>query len=427
MAGAVFLGALVAILQYYLCKDAIFRLFLKIYPPKWTNKNTLLSGRLLIFTVWSKPFALDSIFLVQYCQFPPLRVIIPHVWHKKFSMAELQTVYDNVKTKLDSWSSLTLEEQVKKLQFEIKYVADPAAYKSGAIKYKTWEVAQSAYLKVSQEISEKWMLNLINQGCIYEASTASDLYAETVLAISDKKYGRQKSVLSVERERKAAQNLKKYLKEKPINPHYIWGDNIGGKHKSMLKERKSLAKELSGVTADDLTLVTRFSSGMTFYNAYNLRNSSAFWGKVWADKMSNLSLAEVANCGRIIEEYTLALDGIINNMKRYEGIVYRGVWGDGASELLSQFNDAWRSKSKIWVNKAAASSSTDIKVSYYSFDNKGDNDLIMIIKNKSGSYIRPISEYYNEKEVLLMKDVKYKVTKKPYILNDKWFVELEEI
>ena len=114
-------------------------------------------------------------------------------------------------------------------------------------------------------------------------------------------------------------------------------------------------------------------------------------------------------------------------MKRYEGIVYRGVWGEGAGELLSQFHAAWRSKSKIWVNKAATSSSTDIKVSYYSFDNKGDNDLIMIIKNKSGSYIRPISEYDYEKEVLLMKDVKYKVAKKPYILNGKWFVELEEI
>ena len=328
--------------------------------------------------------------------------------------------------KLDSWSSLTLEQQAKKLKFEaIDYLA--GNMRGVQKKYHTWEVSQAAYIKALQETSEKWMLNLIKQGDIYDASTASDLYAEAVLAISNKKYGKQQSVLSVAREKKAAQNLKKYLKEMPINPHYIWGGDIGGKYNSMLNKRKSLAAELKGVTADDLTLVTRFSSGMTFYNAYNLRKTSAYWKKVWTDKMSNLSLAEIADCERIIEEYTLALDGIINKMKRYEGIVYRGVWGEGAGELLSQFHAAWRSKSKIWVNKAATSSSTDIKVSYYSFDNKGDNDLIMIIKNKSGSYIRPISEYDYEKEVLLMKDVKYKVAKKPYILNGKWFVELEEI
>ena len=349
-----------------------------------------------------------------------------HGWHKQFSMAELQTVHDAVKAKLDSWSSLTLEQQAKKLKFEaIDYLG--GNMRGVQKKYHTWEVSQAAYLKALQETSEKWMLNLIKQGDIYDASTASDLYAEAVLAISNKKYEKQQSVLSVAREKKAAQNLKKYLKEMPINPHYIWGGDIGGKYNSMLNKRKSLAAELKGVTADDLTLVTRFSSGMTFYNAYNLRKTSAYWKKVWTDKMSNLSLTEIADCERIIEEYTLALDGIINKMKRYEGIVYRGVWGEGAGELLSQFHAAWRSKSKIWVNKAATSSSTDIKVSYYSFDNKGDNDLIMIIKNKSGSYIRPISEYDYEKEVLLMKDVKYKVAKKPYILNGKWFVELEEI
>ena len=70
-----------------------------------------------------------------------------HGWHKQFSMAELQTVHDAVKAKLDSWSSLTLEQQAKKLQFEIKYVADPAKYKTGAVQYSTWKVSQSAYTK----------------------------------------------------------------------------------------------------------------------------------------------------------------------------------------------------------------------------------------------------------------------------------------
>jgi hypothetical protein len=113
-------------------------------------------------------------------------------------------------------------------------------------------------------------------------------------------------------------------------------------------------------------------------------------------------------------------------MKRYEGVVYREVHSDGGAELLAQFQSAWKGN-KTWVNTASASSSTDITVSYYSFDNRGKNDLIMVIRNKSGAYIRPISEYNSEKEVLLMKDTKYRLLKEPYQINGKWFVELEEI
>lgn len=78
-----------------------------------------------------------------------------HGWHKQFSMPELQAVYDAIKAKLNNLSSLTLEEQAKKLQFEIKYVADPSKYKAGAIKYPTWRVSQSAYLKELASVNYK--------------------------------------------------------------------------------------------------------------------------------------------------------------------------------------------------------------------------------------------------------------------------------
>lgn len=349
-----------------------------------------------------------------------------HGWHKQFTMEELQAVHVAVLKKLTEWNALSIENRVRKMKFEaIDYLG--GNMRGVQQKYQTWEVSQVAYLKALRETSEKWMLDLIMQGDIYYASTASDLYAEAILAISTKKYSKQQSVLSASREKKAMQNLKKYLTEPPINPHHIWGDYIGGKYNSMLSERKSLAAELKGVTADDLTLVTRFTSGMTFYNAYNLRTKSAYWRKVWNDKMNGLSSAEIADCERIIQEYTLALDGIINKMKRYEGVVYRGIHSSGGAELLKQFQSAWKSKNKTWVNNAAASSSTDIRISYYQFDDRGADDLIMVIKNKSGAYIRPISEYNGEKEVLLMKDIKYKLLKAPYQINNKWFVELEEI
>lgn len=360
--------------------------------------------------------------------------IIPdaHGWHKKFTMAELQGVHSSVKDKLSQWGSLEVGQKIKKLNFEaFDYLG--GNMREVQQRYKTWEVSQSAYLKSMKETSEEWMLDLIRKNDIESASDASDFYAKSVLAFADKRYKTQSDVINPEQIKIAEDNLKKYLTEKSYNPipkgGYIgiWGGNIGGVYHKKRAERQILASELNDVTADELSIITRFTGGMTFYNAFNLRNQSAYWKETWESKMRNLSEEDKIACERVIDEYTKALNGTINKMKRYEGIVYRGVHDDGGVELLSQFQNAWSSKSKIWVNTAAASSSTSIRVSYYTFDNKGYGDLIMVIRNKTGAYIRPISEFDYEKEVLLMKDTQYKVLKEPYKLKGKWFVELEEI
>ena len=60
-----------------------------------------------------------------------LEQLIPdvHEWKKQFTSAELHTVYDAVEKKINQLSSLSLQEQVKKLDFEIKFVAAPSLYK----------------------------------------------------------------------------------------------------------------------------------------------------------------------------------------------------------------------------------------------------------------------------------------------------------
>lgn len=353
--------------------------------------------------------------------------IIPdaHQWHKQFTMAELNQVHTAVKSKLKQLSTLSEENKLKGLQKEIKYVSD-ATYLKPHTLYPTWEVSKSAYSLEMQKTAEGWMLDSVRAGDIMNGSTASDYYASVVLENSAKNYLLQRSVLTAAQEKQAITNFKKYTKETPINPHTIWGGDIGGIWNAYAPERQKLASELNNVTADELSLITRFTHGMTFYNAYNLRGSSAFWKKKWADKMQYLSAKEIADCERIIKQYTYALNGITNKMKRYEGVVFRGVRDEGGGELITQFQNAWKSKSKTWINKAAASSSTDIKIAN-SFDNSGVNDLIMIIRNKSGAYIQPISHYKGEKEVLLIKDTKYKLLQAPYQHNGKWYVELEEI
>ena len=86
-----------------------------------------------------------------------LSALIPDVrmWKKQFTSAELHKVYDAVETKLGKLSSFTLAEQQKKLAFEIQYVANPSAYKYGAVQHATWQVAESAYKKALGEVSTK--------------------------------------------------------------------------------------------------------------------------------------------------------------------------------------------------------------------------------------------------------------------------------
>lgn len=85
-----------------------------------------------------------------------LSALIPdaHGWHKQFSMAELQAVYDAVKSKFNSLSSLTLEEQAKKLKFEA-YDFLGGNMKGVQQKYATWKVSQSAYIKELASVNYK--------------------------------------------------------------------------------------------------------------------------------------------------------------------------------------------------------------------------------------------------------------------------------
>lgn len=85
-----------------------------------------------------------------------LSALIPdaHGWHKQFTMDELQKVYDAVKAKLDSLSSLSLENQAKKLKFEA-YDFLGGNMKGVQQKYATWKVSQSAYIKELASVNYK--------------------------------------------------------------------------------------------------------------------------------------------------------------------------------------------------------------------------------------------------------------------------------
>ena len=76
-------------------------------------------------------------------------------WLKQFTAAELKQAHAAVQSKLAQWAHLSLEEQEKKMLFEIKFVENPSLYKSGAKQYPTWQVSQDAYKHKLTEVQDK--------------------------------------------------------------------------------------------------------------------------------------------------------------------------------------------------------------------------------------------------------------------------------
>lgn len=56
-----------------------------------------------------------------------------------------------------------------------------------------------------------------------------------------------------------------------------------------------------------------------------------------------------------------------------------------------------------------------------------DGDTILIIHNKTGAYIHPISDYSSEYEIMTLRGTKYKVLNAPKLIGHHYYVELEEI
>lgn len=452
---------------------------------------------------------------------------------KMFSMTEAIAVNNAIKTKLSQLSNLPLEVQQKKLKFEIMYVENPALYKTGAVKYSTWKVAQKSYQKALQDVEneiyfktlipyvekykglktiskqykellqefdnsiiakdvtgvqnifekldakyniivtqqqkrknkeyfkleeiwqngvpytveelkniqtleEKMLRTIASEETIdltsatsfeltsREIEKAIKKYSKYTLSLSNKYYPQQTSRYNAKEIAKMEKALSDYLNEHPQNPNYVWGVSIGGL--GVLNARLySYAQQLTNVSTEELSLISRFTKGTTFYNAYNLKDISEYWNNIWKQKTSLLDINQQKDMERIIGEYTVALNGILNKMKRYNGIVFRGLRGKGASELIQSLTKAWDNGEKIWKNSASCSTSTSLGVAVQFDNEKNNQDLIMIIRNKTGSYIQPVSEYPKELEVMLHGGVKYKILTRPYFRAGKYWVELEEI
>lgn len=246
-------------------------------------------------------------------------------------------------------------------------------------------------------------------------------YHDYVLQLSEKYYPKQASLFTDE-ERKAMKAIAdKYLARPKTNPNWIWGTDLGGVYSGIDSKVNAYLPKLAGLTREELSIVQRFTNGSTFSNCYNLRNESDYWRNIFKNKLSRLSRAEIKEQYEIIEEWSQGANYTLDRMVRYNGITFRGLNSGGGPELRKAFSQAFK-KNKPWVNNASCSTSMK-----HSVAESFDGDTIIIIHNKTGSYIHAISDYSSEYEIMTLRGTKYKVLAPPKRIGSRYYVELEEI
>lgn len=252
--------------------------------------------------------------------------------------------------------------------------------------------------------------------------TLNEKYHDYILKLSEKYYGKQESIFSKAEQAAMKKAADQYLARPSINPHYVWGTDVGGVYGGKKSKRIAYKKKLrSDITEDELSIVQRFTNGSTFSNAYNLRHSSPYWAKRWKDKMASLTSAEVKEMEQIIEEWSQGANYTLDRMVRYNGITFRGLDSGGGAELRAQLTKAFNSGT-AWINEASCSTSMK-----YDVARSFDGDLIMVIHNKTGAYIHAMSDYSSEYEIMTLRGAKYRVIKPPTYIGGRWVAELEEI
>lgn len=248
-------------------------------------------------------------------------------------------------------------------------------------------------------------------------------YESEMLKLMDKYYDKQTSRYTSEQNWDLVDTVKWYVGRQQKNPHFIWGATLGGSYNDNDYRYKILSylSEVKNLDEDDLSIIQRFTNGSTFSNCYNLRKSSPFWRDKFKRKLKKLTFSEIKEQYEVIEEWSQSANYVLDKMKRYNGITFRGLNTGGDPELRKALTDCFNA-GKAWVNEASCSTST-----HFNIAKDFDDDLIMIIHNKTGAHIHNISEYDSEFEVMTLRGAKYKIITPPTEVNGRYFAELEEI
>jgi hypothetical protein len=185
------------------------------------------------------------------------------------------------------------------------------------------------------------------------------------------------------------------------------------------KRIESFSKK-SGIPADDLSLVTRYTYGSKWCNNWGYGVADSYFGKV-------------NDYGGLCQKYYPAMNSVLEKLPRFEGTVFTGIRMDSTdmAKYIDELKGCMKS-GKPFVNKAFLSSTTNISVTRIFGD-----DVMLVIKSKNGADVRKITHapYVSEAEILFRGGSRFKVvavaqetTKSVYGYKaGTWVIQLEEV
>lgn len=273
---------------------------------------------------------------------------------------------------------------------------------------------QDRHDKAMAQYSSQWNYS-VNQSYQDLANYKKDL--------AQKYMGKQGNLVKLngETSEAAAKALEEYLNS-PENRSA--NTPIGGKFQNSAscdaidKKRIKEYSKLTGISEDELGLITRYTYGSKWCNQYGYGTVDPYFGKI-------------QDYDGLCQKYYPAANSVLEKLPRYQGTTFSGI-NMGAMELDKYVISMKEclSTGKPFVNKAFLSSTTNIdRTTIF-----GDN-VQLVIKGKRGVDIKPITRscYSSEDEILFRAGTNFRVisvyqeTTRKYGFGKGWVIELEEI
>ena len=372
---------------------------------------------------------------------------------KKFSLADAKAVNKAVADKLAQWDSLSLEQQLKKLNFEA-YDFLGGNYHNVQQKYPTWQVSQQAYVKQIGIVQDKidWKAIKDSYADLSKFSTKSKPYQSLIAQLENAINGNDKAMAQ---QTIAELNARKESIEKAAAKRKSKVKDVKFKDSDFTQERKDAAKWFIHssdandyffdnavdmwklASSDEKAAMYQYTAGSS-YITEPLRAIKGYYHYYG----SRLSEAEkhIADMTQYIARSTLKDDVWVKRDEISAFVNYRF----GLSDLDAYISDPSKLVGKVGTDDSFMSCGNCRNTNF------GSKPVCLNIycpKGTQMTYAEPFSAFGSshdngdycpgkkwngtskptttgENEIILQRGTKFRITKAEYT-NGKWYIDME--
>lgn len=372
---------------------------------------------------------------------------------KKFSLADAKAVNKAVADKLAQWDSLSLEQQLKKLNFEA-YDFLGGNYHNVQQKYPTWQVSQQAYVKQLGIVQDKidWKAIKDNYANLSKFSTKSKPYQSLIAQLENAINGNDKAMAQ---QTIAELNARKESIEKAAAKRKSKVKDVKFKDSDFTQERKDAAKwfihssDANDYFFDNAVDMWKFASSNEKAAMYQYTAGSSYITEplraikgYYHYYGSRLSEAEkhIADMTQYIARSTLKDDVWVKRDEISAFVNYRF----GLSDLDAYISDPSKLVGKVGTDDSFMSCGNCRNTNF------GSKPVCLNIycpKGTQMTYAEPFSAFGSshdngdycpgkkwngtskptttgENEIILQRGTKFRITKAEYT-NGKWYIDME--